>query len=45
MRGSAWLAGRGEVRSDDLAVLRWVTTFRVPEEAHEKMHELLARVS
>jgi MoxR-like ATPase len=45
MRGSAWLAGRGEVRSDDLAVLHWVTTFRVPEEAHEKMDELLARVS
>jgi MoxR-like ATPase len=45
MRGSAWLAGCREVRGEDLAVLRWVTTFRVPEEAHEKMSELIARVA
>ncbi len=45
LRGSAWLAGRGEVRGEDLAVLRWVTTFRVPEEAHEKIGELIARVA
>jgi MoxR-like ATPase len=45
LRGSAWLAGRGEVASDDLAVLRWITTFRVPEEAHEKIEEVIARVA
>ncbi|MBM4383033.1 MAG: MoxR family ATPase [Deltaproteobacteria bacterium] len=45
LRGSAWLAGRSEVASDDLAVLRWMTTFRVPEEAHEKIEEVIARVA
>jgi MoxR-like ATPase len=45
LRGSAWLAGRGEVASEDLAVLRWMTTFRVPEEANEKIDEVIARVS
>jgi len=45
LRGHAWLAGRGEVASEDLALLRWLTTFRVPEEAHEKMGEIIARVS
>jgi MoxR-like ATPase len=45
LRGHAWLAGRGEVASDDLHVLRWMTTFRVPEEAHEKIDEVIARVA
>jgi MoxR-like ATPase len=45
LRGHAWLAGRGEVGSEDLRVLRWMTTFRVPEEAHEKMGEIIARVA
>jgi len=45
LRGHAWLAGRSEVASEDLAVLRWMTTFRVPEEAHEKMREIVARVA
>ncbi|HEY8123651.1 MAG TPA: MoxR family ATPase [Myxococcota bacterium] len=45
LRGHAWLAGRAAVASADLAVLRWMTTFRVPEEAHEKMDEIVARVA
>ena len=44
LRGHAWLAGRRQVDLRDLAVLRWMTTFRVPEEAHEKMGEAIARV-
>ena len=44
LRGHAWLAGREEVASEDLSLLRWLTTFRVPEEAHEKIRELIARV-
>jgi MoxR-like ATPase len=45
LRGHAWLAGRPAVGIEDLAVMRWMTTFRVPEEAHEKMDEVLARVA
>jgi MoxR-like ATPase len=45
LRGHAWLAGRAAVAAEDLSVLRWMTTFRVPEEAHEKMGEVLARVA
>ncbi len=44
LRGRAWLAGRAEVACEDLAALRWMTTFRVPEEAHEKIDEIVARV-
>jgi len=45
LRGHAWLAGRGEVASEDLSLLRWMTTFRVSEEAHEKIDEVIARVA
>jgi MoxR-like ATPase len=45
LRGHAWLAGRESAGCEDLAVLRWMTTFRVPEEAHEKLPEIVARVS
>ena len=45
LRGHAWLAGRAAVASADLDVLRWMTTFRVPEEAHEKIGEIIARVA
>jgi MoxR-like ATPase len=45
LRGHAWLASRSAVAPEDLAVLRWMTTFRVPEEAHEKIDEILARVA
>jgi MoxR-like ATPase len=45
LRGHAWLAGRSAVASDDFALLGWLTTFRIPEEAHEKMREIVARVA
>jgi hypothetical protein len=44
LRGRAWLAGRSAVEAGDLALLGWMTTFRVPEEAHEKIGEIVARV-
>ncbi len=44
LRGSALLAGRASIEPTDLKVLGWMTTFRVPEEVHEKLPELLARV-
>jgi MoxR-like ATPase len=45
LRGRALLAGREEVGSDDLDVLRWMTTFRVPEEVHEKIPEIIGQVA
>jgi MoxR-like ATPase len=45
LRGHAWLAARVAVEPADLAVLRWMTTFRVPAEAHEKIDEVIARAS
>lgn len=44
LRGRAWLDGRSAVEPHDLALLGWMTTFRVPEEAHEKIGEIVARV-
>ncbi len=44
LRGRAWLAGRSAALPADLAVLSWMTTFRIPEEVHEKMGEVTARV-
>jgi MoxR-like ATPase len=44
LRGRALLDGRERVELGDLDVLRWMTTFRVPPEVHEKVPELLARV-
>ena len=44
LQGRAALAGRERVELADLDVLRWMTTFRVPEEVHEKVPELIARV-
>ena len=44
LRGRALLAGRETVEPGDLAVLRWMTTFRVPEEVHEKVPDLIGRV-
>ncbi len=43
LRGRALLEGRRRVRAADLDVLRWMTTFRVPPEVHEKVPELLRR--
>jgi len=45
LRGHAWLAGRAAVEPADLGVLRWMTSFRVPAEAHEKIDEVIARAS
>jgi MoxR-like ATPase len=44
LRGRALLAGRDHVSAEDLAVLKWMTTFRVPEEVHEKVPELLEEI-
>ncbi len=44
LRGRALLAGRDHVRGEDLAVLNWMTTFRVPEEVHEKVPELIEEI-
>ena len=43
LRGRALLAGRERVELADLEVLRWMTTFRVPPEVHEKLPEVIAR--
>jgi MoxR-like ATPase len=45
LRGRALLAGRDGVEPEDLDVLRWMTTFRVPPEVHEKVPELIARAA
>lgn len=44
LRGRALLAGRSEATRQDLEVLRWMTTFRVPTEVHEKVPALLQRL-
>jgi MoxR-like ATPase len=41
LRGQALLAGRQRVALADLEILRWMTTFRVPEEVHEKVPEVI----
>jgi len=44
LRGRARLAGRGVVELEDLELLRWMTTFRVPEEVQEKVPDVLSRI-
>ena len=44
LRGQALLAGRDEVSGEDLSVLRWMTTFRGPDEVHEKVPDVIRRV-
>ena len=44
LRGRALLAGREQVELEDLRVLEWMTTFRVPAEVHARVPELIARV-
>jgi MoxR-like ATPase len=44
LRGRALLAARDHVSAEDLVVLQWMTTFRVPEEVHEKVPELLEEI-
>ncbi len=41
LRGAALLEGRRRVEPTDLGVLAWMTTFRVPEEVHEKVPDLI----
>ena len=43
LRGQALLCGRDVVGLEDLEVLRWMTTFRVPEEIHEQVPDVIAR--
>jgi MoxR-like ATPase len=45
LRGRALLAGRSSVELEDLEVLRWMTTFRVPDEIHERIPELISKVT
>ena len=44
LRGRALLAARDHVIAEDLSVLQLMTTFRVPEEVHEKVPELLEEI-
>ena len=44
LRGRALLRGSDRVGLEDLDVLRWMTTFRVPEGVHEKVPEIVAQV-
>lgn len=43
MRGRATIGGRDRVDLADLDVLRWMTTFRVPEEVHLAVPDLVRR--
>lgn len=45
LRGHALLAGRERVEREDLTVLSLMTTFRVPEEVHEKVPELIEEIA
>lgn len=45
LRGAALLAGRNAVDLPDLAALSWMTTFRVPAEAHEALPRIIGRVN
>lgn len=43
LRGRALLAGRLAVELQDLQVLRWMTTFRLPQEVDEELPRVLER--
>jgi MoxR-like ATPase len=45
LRGRALLGGRKRVEPGDLSVLTLMTTFRVPEEVHQKVPELIEEIS
>ena len=45
LRGRALLAGREKVEREDLEVLKLMTTFRVPEDVHEKVPELIEEIA
>lgn len=45
LRGRALIHDRNFVELDDLDVLRWMTTFRVPEDVHSKLPEIIYEVT
>jgi MoxR-like ATPase len=45
LRGRALLAGRKRVEPEDLSVLAWMTTFRVPEDVHRVVPELIEEIA
>jgi hypothetical protein len=45
IRAQALLAGRERAAPEDLQVLAWMTTFRIPEEVHARIGELISAVS
>lgn len=44
MRARAVLHGREKCRADDLQALRFLTTFRVPEQVHQNIDDIIASV-
>ncbi len=44
LRGRALISGRNQVELEDLDVLRWMTTFRIPEDVHEILPEIISAV-
>ena len=44
LKAKAILEGRKEVIPSDLYILKYLTTFRVPEEVHQKIDEILADI-
>ena len=44
LKANAVLNGRFVCQPDDLYVLRYLTTFRVPEEVHEQIEEIITQV-
>jgi MoxR-like ATPase len=45
IRAQALLAGRERALPEDLHVLAWMTTFRIPEEVHARIGELISAVT
>ena len=41
LQAKALLAGRGAVEPEDLRVLAYMTTYRVPPHVHQEMHEII----
>ena len=44
IRGRAWLDGRVVAELQDLSVVAWMTTFRVPEEVQVRIEDILSTV-
>jgi MoxR-like ATPase len=45
LRGAAVLAGRDHVTTADLDVMRWMTTFRIPEHVHDQLPDMLGKIA